>query len=165
MTIPAKTRSYLVSHKIKHTVVEHKTVLTAYDLAQTTRTPLNEVAKTLLVKADDTYRLVLLRAGDRMDLKKLQKALDARKISIASEKEMANALKVKPGALTPFAGMHKLPAVIDRALTRTTKALFGSGSFEHSISMRVADYVKMEQPTVASFSESAKLKLQVKTKK
>lgn len=165
MTIPSKTRSYLDSRKVKYEVVAHKTVFTAYDLAQTTKTPLSEIAKTLLVKADGTYWLALVRAADRIDLAKLKKTINAKKVSIVDEKEMTKALTVKPGALTPFAGMHKLSAVIDRVLTKMGKALFGSGSFEFSIRMRVADYAKMERPVVGAFGQSAKLTLQVKPKK
>ncbi|MFH0828677.1 MAG: YbaK/EbsC family protein [Candidatus Kerfeldbacteria bacterium] len=165
MTLPTKTTKYLDSHKVKYETVPHKTVFTAYDLAQTLKTPLEEIAKTLLVKADAVYHLVLLRASDRLDVPKLKKALKVKKLSIANEKDMVRELKVKPGAITPFAGMHKLAVVIDKALAKTKRALFGSGSFEHSIRMRTADFMKMESPATGAFGTSAKLKLQVKAKR
>jgi Ala-tRNA(Pro) deacylase len=165
MALPSKTTGYLDKKKIKYEVVPHKKVFTAYDLAQTTKTKLEAIAKTLLVKADGVYHLVLVRASDRIDLKKLQKLLAAKKLSIANEKDMVKTLKVKPGALTPFAGLHKISAVVDRALGKQLRALFGSGSFEHSIHMRTADYIKAEQPVVGSFGVSAKLKMQVRPKK
>jgi len=165
MTLPTKTTRYLDSHKVKYETVPHKTVFTAYDLAQTLKVPLEEIAKTLLVKADTAYHLVLLRASDRLDIVKLKKVLKAKKLSIANEKDMVRELKVKPGAITPFAGMHKLAIVIDKALIKTKRALFGSGSFEHSIRMRTNDFVKMESPAVGAFGTSAKLKLQTKTKR
>lgn len=165
MVQPTKTTRYLDSHRVKYETVPHKTVFTAYDLAQTLKAPLTDIAKTLLVKADSVYRLVLLRASDRLDIAKLKKVLNAKKLAIANEKDMVRELKVKPGAITPFAGMHKLAVIIDRALTKTTRALFGSGSFEHSIRMKTGDFVKLEQPTVGAFGASAKLKLQVKKTK
>ncbi len=162
MTIPKKILTYLEQAKVKYDVVPHKTVFTAYDLGQTLKTKLEEIAKTLLVRADATYHLVVLRASDRLDLKKLQKLLAAKNVKIAREQDMARELKVKPGALTPFAGVHKLGLVVDQALTRAKQALFGSGSFEHSIRMKVADWLKLEQPKTGAFSTSAGLKLQVK---
>lgn len=162
MTIPKKIRTYLERSKVRYEVVPHKTVFTAYDLGQTLKTKLEGVAKTLLVKADATYHLVVLRASDRLDLKKLQRLLAAKKVKIAREQDMARELKVRPGALTPFAGVHKLGLVVDKALTRAKQALFGSGSFEHSIRMKVADWLKLEQPKTGSFSTSSGLKLQVK---
>lgn len=162
MNIPAKVVAYLKKAKVSHDVVPHKTVFTAYDLGQTLKTKLEEIAKTLLVKADQTYHLVVLRAADRLDLKKLKTVLGAKKVTIAREQDMARAMKVKPGALTPFAGLHKLGVVVDRGLIKAKAALFGSGSFEHSIRMKVKDYLKLEQPQTGSFSTSSGLKLQVK---
>jgi len=164
-TIPARLTKYLTASKKKYTLVEHKTVFTAYDLGQTLKRKLEEIAKTLLVKTDTGFTLVVVRANDRLNLVKLKKALGAKKLSIAKEGEMAKTMKVKPGALTPFAGLHKLPLVVDRKLTNQTKVLFGSGSFEHSVEMKMKDFIAIEKPTIVAFSESAGLKLQVKTKK
>jgi Ala-tRNA(Pro) deacylase len=165
MKIPSNVSSYLKRFKVRHEVVPHKTVFTAYDLGQTLKTKLENIAKTLLVKADTTYHLVAVRAADRLDLKKLKVVLGAKQVKIAREQDMARAMKVKPGALTPFAGLHKLGLVVDRNLARAKTALFGSGSFEHSIRMKVADWLKLERPKTGSFSTSAGLKLQVKPSK
>ncbi|MBI4426662.1 MAG: YbaK/EbsC family protein [Candidatus Kerfeldbacteria bacterium] len=162
MKIPTKVAAYLKKAKVAHDVVPHKTVFTAYDLGQTLKTKLENIAKTLLVRVDTTYHLVVLRAADRLDLKKLKAVLGAKQVNIAREQDMAREMKVKPGALTPFGGLHKLGLVVDRNLTKAKTALFGSGSFEHSIRMKVADWLKLERPKTGSFSTSADLKLQVK---
>ncbi len=164
-TISAAMKKYLdASHK-KYALIEHKKVFTAYDLGQTLKRKLDDIAKTLLVKTEAGYTLVVVRAGDRLNLVKLKKALAAKKLSIAKESDMVKALKVKPGALTPFGGFHKLPIIVDKKMTKGTKLLFGSGSFEHAIEMKAKDFLALEHPTVAAFSESAGLKLQVKVKK
>lgn len=163
--IPARLTKYLDATKKKYSLVEHKTVFTAYDLGQTLKRKLEEIAKTLLVKTEAGFTLVVVRANDRLDLGKLKKALGVKKLVIAKEGEMAKTMNVKPGALTPFAGLHKLPLVVDKKLTNQLKVLFGSGSFEHSVEMKVKDFLMTEKPTVAAFSETAGLKLQVKTKK
>lgn len=161
-TIPASVKSYLHSQNIRHEVVPHKTVFTAYDLGQTLRVKLDEIVKTLLVKADRQYHLIVLRASDRLDLKKLQKLLQAKSLKIAREQDMVRELNVKPGAITPFGTLHKLSVVMDRALLKAKVAFFGSGSFEHAVRMSVADFVKHERPMVGHFSVSAGLKLQTK---
>jgi prolyl-tRNA editing enzyme YbaK/EbsC (Cys-tRNA(Pro) deacylase) len=154
-TIPARLQKYLDGAKKPFTAVEHKTVFTAYDLGQTLKRKLEEIAKTLLVKTDGGYSLVVVRASDRLNLVRLKKALGAKKLAIAKEGDMAKTLKVKPGALTPFAGLHHLPLVVDKKLTTGKKVLFGSGSFERSVEMKVKDFLALEHPTVAAFSESA----------
>ncbi len=165
VTIPARLRTYLDGSKKPFKTVEHKTVFTAYDLGQTLQRKLEEIAKTLLVKTEGGYSLVVVRASDRLDLIKLKKALGAKKLVIAKEGDMAKTLKVKPGALTPFARLHRLPLIVDKKLTAGTKALFGSGSFECSVEMKVKDFLALEHPTIAAFSTKAGLKLQVKVKK
>lgn len=162
MTLPTKVVRYLKNKKVKHEVIPHKTVFTAYDLGQTLRTKLEEIAKTLLVKADRAYHLVVLRASDRLDLKKLQKALGAKNVRIAKEQDMVKELKVKPGAITPFGRLHKLGVIVESRLLKAKDALFGSGSFEHAIRMKVKDFLKLEQATTGSFGAKTDLKLQVK---
>lgn len=162
MNVPSKLTTYLDRAKVRYEIVPHRKVFTAYDLGQTLKTKLQEIAKTLLVKTDSAYHLVVLRASDRLDLKKLQKLLGARKMSIASEKDMERELKVRPGALTPFGGSHKLSVAVDRGLARVTQALFSSGSFEHAIRMNVKNFLGLEKPTTGAFAVSAGLKLQVK---
>lgn len=156
MPIPAKVQTYLKKLKFKHDVVEHKTVFTVYDLAQTTKVKMNTIVKTLLVKADKEYKLVLLPAHRRLNLEALKKLLGAKKVSIAKESDMAKEMKVKAGALTPFGSLHKLGVVLDKGLLKMQKGLFGAGSFTESVRLKMKDFIKAEQPTVGNISEAHK---------
>ncbi len=165
MAIPAKVASYLKKNKTQSETVSHKKVFTAYDLAQTLKLKLNEIAKTLLVKVDKRFVLVVVPAHYKLDFGKLKKLLKAKSVSIAKEAEMVKQLKVKPGAITPFGGIHKVAVVLDRGLAKAGKALFGTGSFTESLRLKVTDFIKLEQPTTGSVGAPAGLKLQVKAKK
>lgn len=155
MPIPAKLKNLLAKAKIKHDVVPHRTVFTVYDLSQTLKIKTNAIVKTLLIKADRDYHLVLLAANRRLNLDALKKTLGAKKVSMASEKEMTNQFKVKPGAMTPFGSLHKVHVVVDRGLAKTTSMLFGAGSFTESLQMKMKDYLKHEDPQIAPISEAA----------
>lgn len=154
--IPSKVQTYLKKLNLKHDVVEHKTVFTVYDLAQTTKEKLNTIVKTLLIKADKEYKLVVLPAHRRLNIEAVKKILGAKKVSIARESDMAKEMKVKPGALTPFGKLHKLGVVVDKGLLKMQKGLFGAGSFTESVRMKIKDYLKAEEPTVGNISEAAK---------
>lgn len=162
MSIPAKIKNYLTKNKLKFEILKHKTVYTAYDLAQTTRLKLEQIGKTLFVKADKDYYVVLLPGHRRLNLPKLKKILKAKKVSIVKEKEMAVRLKIKPGAITPFGSLYKVGVVVDSSLAKVTDALFGAGSFTESLRVKVKDYLKMEDPVKADIGESAGLKIQAK---
>lgn len=164
--LPAKLINYLEKAGIKHEILEHKTVYTAYDAAATMKKKLNEIAKSLLVKADKDYYLVLLPADYNLDFKKLGKCIGAqtkkpvKTVKIPGEKIMESLLKVKAGAMSAFGKLHKLPVVVDKGLVKAKKVIFSSGSFNHSVEMAVKDFVKLEEAILGSFGVKKKVKLQ-----
>ncbi|MBI3963502.1 MAG: YbaK/EbsC family protein [Candidatus Kerfeldbacteria bacterium] len=153
MAIPASVLSHLKRAKVKHAVVPHKTVFTAYDLANTLNRPLSEIAKTLVVKVDAAYVLVVVPAHTRVDFPKVKKVLAAKHVSLAPEQVMQRTFKVKPGAITPFGTLYRIPVLLDRSLARLPHVLMGAGSFEESLELSMPDYVRLEHPTVAPLGE------------
>ncbi|MFA6909058.1 MAG: YbaK/EbsC family protein [Patescibacteria group bacterium] len=158
MSISKRLLSLLEKSKIKYNVVTHRKVFTVYDLAQTLKVKMNTIAKTLLVKVDREYRIIVIPAHFRLDLKKLASLLKAKKVIIAPEKDMQNKFKSKPGAMTPFGSLYKVGVVLDRSLLKLQKPLFHAGSFTESLRLKIKDYVKLEQPVVGAFVSSAKKK-------
>lgn len=146
MAISKKLLSHLDKNKIKYEILKHKTVFTAYDLAQTMKRKMQEIAKTLLVKADKKYYLVVIPAHYKLDFSKVKKMLKAKKVDIAKEKEMQTKFKVKPGAITPFGTIHKAEVLVDKGLVKMQDAIFGAGSFTESLRLKVKDFLKAEKP-------------------
>lgn len=157
MSIPAKVTTYLNKAKVQFDVIAHRTVFTAYDLATTLREKLETIGKTLLIKADARYVIVVLPANRRLDLAKLKTVLQAKKLTIATEKDMVRELKVKPGAITPFGTLHHLEVVADATLLKAKKILLGAGSFTESLRIKVSDFVKIENAKLARFTTDAGL--------
>lgn len=163
--LPPKLVKYLDKAGVKHDVLEHKTVYTALDVATTMKKKLDEVAKSLLVKADKDYYLILLPADYNLDFKKLGKCVGmqtgkkVKVIKIPGEKVMEELLKIKAGALSAFGGFHKLPVMVDKGLAKAKKAVFSSGSFNHSVEMMVKDFVKLENAILGSFGIKKKVKV------
>lgn len=166
--LPLKLAKYLEKAGVKHDILEHKTVYTAFDAAATMKKKLNEIAKSLLVKADKDYYLALLPADCNLDFKKLAKCIGAsagkqvKVVKIPGEKIMEEALKIKAGAMSAFGGLHKLPVIMDKGLAKAKKAVFSSGSFNHSVEMAVKDFAKLENAVLGSFGIKKKVKTQKK---
>ncbi len=162
---PLKVIKYLEKAGVPHNVLEHKTVYTAFDAAQTMGRKLNEIAKSLLIQADKNYYLVLLPADYNLDFKKLGKTIGSasekgvKVVKIPAEKVMEKVLKIKAGALSAFGGFHNLPVVLDKELVKVKKAVFSSGSFNHSVEMAVKDFAKMENAIMGSFGVKKKVKI------
>ncbi len=165
MPIPKKTKKYLDKKMVKYDELAHKTVYTAYDAAQTLKKELKDIAKSLLIAADKAYIIAVVPAHMRIDLVKLKKSLNAKKISIPKEQVMVKVFKVKPGSMTAFGGLHKIEVLVDKSFLKTKEAIFSAGNFTDSIRMKVKDFIEVEQAKLASFTKTAGYKLQVKPKK
>jgi len=164
MAIPKKVESYLKKTNRKFEQISHKTVYTAYDLAQTLKRELKDIAKALVIKADKAYVLVIVPASAKVNLKKLKKALGARKISIPDEKVMVKVFKVKPGAISAFGKLHKVETFVDKSLLKARDIILQAGSFTDSIRMKAKDYVEMEEAKLMNIAEKGGYKLKKSTK-
>ena len=165
MPIPKKIKSYLDKQDIDYEEIAHKTVYTAYDAAQTLKKELKEIAKNLIIKADNTYALVVVPADKRLDLNKIKKALGVKKVSIPNEKVIVKILKIKPGAVSSFGKLHKLEMLVDKAMAGTKKAIFSTGSVTDSVMMKVKDFIQMEEAKMADIAMAGGYKIPKATKK
>jgi prolyl-tRNA editing enzyme YbaK/EbsC (Cys-tRNA(Pro) deacylase) len=165
MSIPKPIIAHLNNNKVKFEVVPHRTVYTAYDLAQTLGEDLGNIAKTLLVKIElpkvskggKRYYVVAVPASYRVDLKAVQKFLKALKAELASEKEMIK-LGMKAGAGTPFVSMHKdVGLIVDKSLEKVAKGLVRAESLTESLRMKIKDLIKAEGALVAKVGSKAKM--------
>ncbi len=153
--VPKKVTKFLEKNKTKFNILKHRTVFTAFDAAQTLKVKLNEIIKSLMIKVDKDYYLVALPANKNLDFKQLKKAIEQRggkvkKISFPSEKEITKVFKVKPGTLTGFGTLHKVKTVIDKDLKKVKDVIVSAGSVTESIKMKLAEYLKLEKPLIAS---------------
>jgi len=168
--IPAKLLKYLEKAWVRHDILEHRTVYTAIDAANTMKKKVDEIVKSLLVKADKDYFLVLLPASHNVDFDKLKNAIgklqskEIKIVKIPGEKIVENALKIKAETLTAFGRVHNLAVIMDKNLAKLKKAVFSAGSTNHSIEMAVKDFIKMESADLATFSKKKIIKKQATIK-
>lgn len=165
MAISKRLISYLEKQKIKFEIVPHRTVYTAYDLAQTLGEKLDKIAKTLLIKIEfpklqkkkPGYYVLVIPASYQADFKKVKKALKAAKVELAPER-IIKKLKLKPGAIVPFKAIHQLELLLDKSLLKMKDILIHAGSNTDSLRMKVKDLHKLEQPLVGIFGKRFKKK-------
>ena len=164
--IPKALQKYFENIKVKPQGIVHKTVFTAYDLAKTTKTKLETIAKTMLLKVEPPYGeskskyiIAVLPASHNVDFKKLAKSLGVKKVAIAAEQAMVKLVKVKPGAMTAFGPYHKkTPVIIDKALLKSKKIIARGGSFTESVLMSARDFLKATEGAVATFAKKVRAK-------
>lgn len=146
----------LTAAKIKFKLIEHKLVYTAHDAAQTTKKKLSEIAKVVLVKADKDFVLIVLPAGKYVDFNGIKKALCAKKVSMATEKDILQRLKTKVGLLHPFGMEYNLTTLLDKSLAKAKKIIASAGSYTHSIEISLKDFEKLVKPIKGVFARAKK---------
>ena len=173
MSIPKPVVVHLNSKKIKFEIVPHRTVYTAYDLAQTLDEKLENIVKTLLVKVElpkvqkegKRFYVVAVPASYRVDLNAIKKYLKVIKAELANEKEMAK-LGMLPGAGTPFVSMYKdVGLILDKSLVKVKKGLVRAESFTESLRLQIKDLIKTEGALLAKIGSKAKMPKAQKPKK
>lgn len=142
--------------KVKYKILEHKVVYTAHDVSATTKKKLGEIAKVVLVKADKDFVLIVLPAGKYVDFSGIKKALKAKKVSMANEKDIQKYLKTKIGLLHPFGSIYNVQTMIDKGLSKSKKLIASAGDYTHSLEMALKDFEKLVKPIKGSFSRGKK---------
>ncbi|PIR96606.1 MAG: hypothetical protein COT92_00230 [Candidatus Doudnabacteria bacterium CG10_big_fil_rev_8_21_14_0_10_42_18] len=102
------------------------------------------------------FTLTVLPAGKYVDLKGIKKALKAKKVSLAKEKDIAKYLKTKVGLLHPFGQLFKIPTLLDKGFSKSKKMIASAGSFTHSAELAMKDFERLAQPTKGVFSRNKK---------
>ncbi|MFH1597511.1 MAG: YbaK/EbsC family protein [Patescibacteria group bacterium] len=163
MPIPKSVLSYLDQNKIKYDTVEHRTVYTAWDSAQTQHIKPDQVVKTLVLKYDAGHCLALLQANKNIDFAKFKKVLNAwlkqeeqkaaKKVSLDKEAWMKKSIVGKVGATPPFGSLLKMPVFIDAPVLKQKKIQVNSGDYDFSLQITASALIKLENPIKGNFGK------------
>lgn len=144
---------YLNLTGVQYQVINHVPAFSAHSVALAAHVPDCELAKTLLVRADEQYWMVVLPADHHVDQKSLKHALEAKHVSLATEEELAVFFPdCDVGAMPPFGKLYALPVIIDKSLTEDECIVFNACTHTQSVKMKFADYERLVRPIVAELS-------------
>lgn len=139
---------FLRGQSVPFRLVEHPPTLTSEDSARERGEPLGTGAKALLVKADDSFRLLVIPADARLDSKLARKSLGVRDLRFATAEELDKIVGVPTGAVPPF-GEPLVPLTLtaDNGVGRAYgKVAFNAGSRTTSIIMATEDWERVAKP-------------------
>jgi Ala-tRNA(Pro) deacylase len=153
MSIAAKIKQYLDDNKVEYKVLTHPRAYTAQDTAAAAHVPGRELAKSVVVKADDRFVLAVLPAPRKIDLEKLKKILGVSSIRLALESEFSSSFPgCEAGAMPPFGSLYGVQVFVDYSLTEDDDIVFNASTHEEAIRMKYADFERLITPTVADFA-------------
>ncbi len=147
-----KVRAYLIEHGIDYETSSHAATYTASETAEAEHVSGRQMAKAVLLIADDRLVMAVL-PGDRMlDLEKAQIALDAGHVRLAEESEFSPSFPdCEMGAEPPFGALYDVPTLVDEGLD-SPRITFTAGTHTETITMGLDDYLELTTPKRADLA-------------
>jgi Ala-tRNA(Pro) deacylase len=149
-----KLREFLDSKGVKYVAMSHAPAYTAQEIAALAHIPGQELAKTVMVKIDNTMAMAVLPATCVVDFERLKAAAGAEEVNLASESEFRSLFpECDVGAMPPFGNLYDLSVYADRSLTEDEEIAFNAGSHKELVRMAYKDFEVLVKPKVAEFAK------------
>jgi Ala-tRNA(Pro) deacylase len=133
--------------------LHHAPVFTSEEAAAVRGTTLASGAKALVCKLDDAFVLIVLPADRKLASKRVRQHAGAKSLRFATREEVAERTGLAPGSIPPFGSLFGLATWCDSRLTNESRINFNAGDHAISISMTLADFIRVEQPRLGEFAE------------
>lgn len=151
--ILAKLREYLDAKNIKYFGISHSLAYTAEEISKKAHIPLNEMAKTVMLKVDGKIIMAVIPATDMVSFKKLKKILGADNVNLAEEEEFEDIFPhCEVGAMPPFGNLYDVEVIVSSPLTTDKNIAFNAGSHRELIRMEYKEYEKLVKPKIFDFT-------------
>lgn len=148
-----KLKDVLDNAHVQYSIISHSPANTAQRTAACAHIRGKELAKTVMVKADDEMVMTVLPANYRIDLNLLKDALGVDEVLLATEEEFSDLFPdCETGAMPPFGNLYYIHTVVEESLTADNEIAFNAGSHTELVRMRYQDFATLVKPTVKGFS-------------
>lgn len=149
-----RVRRYLMEHGVEYETHTHPVAYTTSEVAEAEHVPGRNMAKTVMLMADDRVVMAVV-PGDRMvDLEKAAEALGTENVRLAEEREFsAPFADCERGAEPPFGALYEVPTLVDQGLD-SPRITFKAGTHTETITMALSDYLELTNPKKADLAAS-----------
>lgn len=149
----SKLMDFLDDNNVKYVTISHSPAYTSHEIAASAHIPAKELAKTVIVRADDKLVMAVLPATHRIILLELQKALGASHVQIAREEDFKDVFPgCALGAMPPFGNLYKVEVVVAQRLTEDKEIAFNAGTHTELIKLAYSDFDRVVKPRVLKFT-------------
>lgn len=148
-----KITEILDSQSIKYEVTEHEPVYTSEQAAKVRNESINTGAKSLLLKVDSNFILVVLPGGKRLSSKKVKDIFRLKSLRFATPQEVKEIMGCGIGACYPLGKIIGLKTIVGSALLENDEISFNPGLHDKTIKLKLKDYLLIADAEVADISE------------
>lgn len=138
---------------IKYEVTEHEPVYTSEQAARVRNESVNTGAKSLLLKADNDFVLVVLPGGKRLSSKKLKDFLGLKNLRFATKQEVKEIMGCEIGACYPLGKIIGIKTIVDDTFLENDKISFNPGLHDKTIKLKLKDYLLIAAAEMGDVSE------------
>jgi len=140
-------------NKIPYKEIEHEPVYTSEQAAKVRGISISQGAKSLLLKCEGDFILVVLPGDRKLDSKKLKSLLKVKDLRFALPNEVKDNMGCEIGACYPFGNLIGLPTYVDNSLSKNDIISFNPGLHTRSIEIRFRDFYSLVKPKIVDISK------------
>jgi prolyl-tRNA editing enzyme YbaK/EbsC (Cys-tRNA(Pro) deacylase) len=146
--------SYLSDLGIPHEgyVYKEPWEATSAEIAEGVGIPIEEMAKVLILRADDCFVMAVFPVDWQVDLEKLKEMLKVKEIRPATSREVERLFPdFDSDAVPPFGNLCQLRTCLDVSLLENESIAFQIGTRRHILRIKIADFARLSRPCVGDF--------------
>ena len=153
MKCKERMEQYLRENGVQFEVTTHSQAFTMQEVAAALHVPGSQVAKVVMVKADEAIAMLVVPAPHRLNLDRVCAVLGAQRAWLAKEKDFTDLFPdCATGAMPPFGNLYDVPVYVDDALAKEAHMVFRVGTHRDAMKIAYADFYRLAQPVVDEFS-------------
>ncbi len=149
MAILKKLKAILDEAKVPYEVYNHALAYTAQEIAARQHVSGNDLAKVVMIEADEQLVMGVVRGNDKVNLHVVEDSLNVRHARLASEDEFISRFpECEIGAMPPFGNLFGLKVYVDSALAKDEHIYFNAGNHVQTVCVRYKDFANLVRPQV-----------------
>ncbi len=147
-----KLKELLDENEVKYVSITHSPAFTAHEIAASAHIPEKELAKTVILKVDDKYVMVVVPASQRVDIERMGEVTGAVSAALADETEFQKMFPgCEVGAMPPFGNLYDMVVFVSQRLRQNEQIAFNAGSHTELIRLPYDDFAKLVHPVLVEF--------------
>lgn len=147
-----KLKEFLENQKVKYVSMMHSPAFTSQEIAAAAHISGKQLAKTVIVKMDGKFAMIVLPANDQVNFSRFREATKCKEVDLASESEFKEKFSgCEVGAMPPFGNLYDMAVYVSSDLGHQSHIIFNAGSHSELMQMAYSDFEKLVQPRRVAF--------------
>jgi Ala-tRNA(Pro) deacylase len=146
-------KEYLDANHVKYVCLTHSKAYTAQEVAESAHIPGRSLAKVVILDLDGEMAMAVLPADRKVVARDLHDITGTDHVRLASENRFKSRFPdCEIGAMPPFGNLYGMKVFAAESLGENEEIAFNAGSHEEIIKLKYADFERLVQPMVMSFT-------------